>query len=342
MLRPLIIFIAFILFFSDSWSQRKYLDSISRAQYVQRFPDYFFIWPVFRQRASSFVLQSASNSSNKVTFSPNIQYHAGVGFYLFEVGFQFIAAIPPSQASITEFGESNSLDLQANIIGNHWGVEANWENYKGYYVEDSSNPIVRGQPKEQRRDIETLNTSFTGTYFFNRRRFSIRATYNFYERQLKSAGSPFLLVNYTRFTVKADSLVYSSEKFPQLGDRGDFKDLQYTTVSFAPGYGYNFVIKHWFVGSSVNLGPSLQFFNYGLKDKSLDVQPYLNWRVTMGINSERFFAGVTYSYQTQEIDYENIRFTTRNGTFRLVFGYRFREVGVLKKRASEMIKPKSR
>lgn len=315
-------------------------------KYVQRFPDYFFIWPVFRQRASSFEFQSTRTPSQKVAFSPNIRYHAGLGFYLFEVGFQFIVALPPSQTSIQEFGESESFDLQANLVGKNWGLDAFTERYKGYYIEDASLTIPKGQPKEQRKDIETVNTGVTGLFFFNKRRFSVRATYNFYERQLKSAGSPFVMASFNRFKFRADSLVYNLSENAAFGDAGDFKDLTYSTATIAPGYAYTFVVnKSWFLGTSGGVGPAFNFFDYSVGQNGnsvVDVRPFFNVRLSAGYNSERFFAGIIYSYQTVNIHFENIQFTSRNGTFRLQFGYRFREVGVLKKRATEMIKPKSR
>ena len=325
--------------------QNRYLDSLSRAQYVQRFPDYFFIWPVVKQRATSFVLQSLSDPSKKLTYSPNIKTHAGLGFYLFEVGFQFVVAIPQPPSSVEEYGKSNSLDLQANIVGKNWGVDLGTENYKGYYIEDSSNPIPSGVPKIQRRDIETWNTGLTGFFFFDRRRFSVRATYNFYERQLKKAGSFVLMGHANRFVYESDALVYDIASEAYFGSEGNFNKMNFSTLAFAPGYGYNYVIKNWFLAATAAVGPSFQTFNYGvdkINHSVFEIRPYLNWRIATGFNSERFFAGVTYSYQTLEADYANINYTNRNGSLRIAVGYRFREVGVLRKRAVEFMKPKSR
>jgi Domain of unknown function (DUF4421) len=344
MLRQIVIIVCLVFTGNSLLGQSKYFDSLARAKYIERFPDYFFIWPVLRQRASSFIIQSSKNPGDRLTFSPNITNHAGLGFYVIEIGFQFIVAIPPSQKSINEFGESNSLDLQANAIGNNWEIDAFHENYKGYFVEDSRKPIPGGQPKLQRGDIETVNSGITGAYFFNKRRFSIRATYNFYERQKKSAGSPMLLGNFTQFRLRSDSALYRSTQFTT-SDVGDFKDIDYRTISIAPGYAYNLVLRNFFIGASLNIGASFQFFNYRLgvdKDYSLAVAPYFNGRATLGFNSDRFFTGITYSFQTLQINYSNADFINRTGTFRLIFGYRFREVGFLKLRALEMIRPKSR
>lgn len=341
-----LLIIPLFLISTSLFSQKEYLDSISRAQYIERFPDYFFVWPVFRQRASSFVLQNASNTNSNLTFSPNIRFHTGLGFYLFEIGFQFIVAIPRPSSSIAEYGESNSFDIQASLVGKNWDVELFQEDYKGYYLEDSQVPIPSGIPKLQRRDIATSNRGISALFFTNKRKYSVRAIYNFYERQLRSAGSPLVSVSYNHFTLGADSLVYNQYHQKTLDTQGGFDHMQYQTIAVSGGYGYNLVLhKNWFIGSNVAVGPVLQFFEYSkLSDhkSQVDVRPYINWRITGGLNSERFFAGITYTYQSVEIDYENVHLSSRNGTFRLVFGYRFREVGILKKRASEFIKPKRR
>ena len=45
-------------------------DSV-RDKYVERFPDYFFIWPVIKQRSTSIQIEQIRNRSNSLTFKPN-------------------------------------------------------------------------------------------------------------------------------------------------------------------------------------------------------------------------------------------------------------------------------
>jgi hypothetical protein len=58
-----------------------------RAHYIQRFPDYFFIYPVLKQRSLSFELARTDKSAS-LTYKPNSTYSLGVGAYLFEVGIE--------------------------------------------------------------------------------------------------------------------------------------------------------------------------------------------------------------------------------------------------------------
>lgn len=134
-------------------------------------------------------------------------------------------AFPPSRASIDEFGESQSFDLQANLVGNNRGLDLFSEQYKGYYIEDSGSPVLRVLPKLQHRNIETVSTGISGLYFFNKRRFSVRATYNFYERQVKSARPLMAMFMVNRFRFKADSAISNLSNNCAFGDGGDFREL---------------------------------------------------------------------------------------------------------------------
>jgi len=96
------------------------LNDLARAKYVQRFPEYFFVWPVVKQRRTSFVLQSLKDARQKLTYRPNVSYYAGAGTYIFGIGFQLVAAIPQNNSTIERFGESRAVDLQANILGKNW------------------------------------------------------------------------------------------------------------------------------------------------------------------------------------------------------------------------------
>ena len=154
-----------------------------------------------------------------------------------------------------------------------------------------------------------------------------------------------MLGSYSRYILRADSVVYGSVSKDILGVEGDFKNMNYSIVALAPGYGYTYVYKNWFVGATVAVGPAINWFNYETLQSAksvIQIRPYLNWRASIGYNSERVFAGITYSSQTFDVEYENINFTSQNGSLRIAIGYRFREVGILKKRASEFLKPKSR
>jgi hypothetical protein len=339
------VLILFLLcWFQPGIAQTEDLNELARAKYVERFPEYFFVWPVLKQRSTSFVLQSTQDTHQKLTYRPNVTYHAGAGAYVFGLGIQFVLALPQSSASIEKYGKSDAVDLQANILGKNWGIDLFTQNYKGYYIEDPNQPVPPGAPFPTRTDVRTWNTGITGAYYFDKRRFSIRSTYNYFERQLKSAGSFLLSGNVNTFALRADSAVYSPAYEAKFGRNANFTKVNYTTFAAAPGYAYNFVYRSWFLGVSLAMGPGVNLLSYESGGNPLKSSVQLNLftdlRLSFGYNSERLFTGITFTQQNRNINYEGMRFTSSNEVVKFVVGYRFRQVGILKRRLADLFKPK--
>src|SRR5690606_41469579 len=59
-------------------------DSLRR-YYIKGFPDYFFLYPVLKQRSLNFELAERGGGS-VLTYRPNNTYNLGMGVYLFELG----------------------------------------------------------------------------------------------------------------------------------------------------------------------------------------------------------------------------------------------------------------
>jgi|SRR5579859_660828 len=325
-------------------SQNKELDSLSRASYVERFMNHFFIWPVLKQRNTAFSFESA-DKSQKLTFRPNVNYHAGIGVYIFGVGAQLVFALPASSASDQIYGHSSAFDVQANVLGKHWGIDVFTQNYQGYYMEDKNHPLGPNMPRLQRGDISTWNNGATGIYFFNKRRYSMRSTYNYYERQLKSAGSIIASVDANVFSLRADSAIYASSYESLIGTASGIQRLDNTTFSIAPGYAYTFVVKKsFFIGGGIAYGPSVNWLKYNAGSSPwksvVEFNTFLDLRLSTGYNAKFFFTGVSYIHQARNVGFEGATFSSSNDAIKFAIGYRFREVGILKRRAYDIFRPK--
>ncbi|MBS1508591.1 MAG: DUF4421 family protein [Bacteroidetes bacterium] len=334
-----------VLVSSVGLGQNKELDALSRANYVERFTNYFFVWPVLKQRNTSFYIQSA-DGSQRLTFKPNVSFHAGAGFYIFGVGAQIVLALPTTRSSDQLYGHSDAFDLQANILGKNWGLDFFTQNYIGYYSEDKNKPLSVSAIHPQRKDVVTWNNGVNGIYFFNKRKYSMRSTYNYYERQLRSAGSFLLSANANTFSLRGDSAIYSSSFDNAFGTGANFQRLDYSTFSAAPGYAHTFVIrKIYFIGGAFAYGPAINWVHYNLGNnpwkEDWQLNTFADLRISAGYNSERFFAGVTYSHQTRNIKYAGVLFSSSNDAIKFAVGYRFKEVGILKRRAYDIFKPKT-
>lgn len=328
--------IVFALAIGGASAQNK--DSI-RNVYIERFPDYFFVWPLIKQRTNQFEIQQESNASNKLTYKPNNSVGLGFGLYVFEVGAEITFSVPIGAERESLLGKTTATDLQLNLLGKNWGLDLFYQNYRGFYVTDPNQNILKGMPFPQRPDARTNNFGINGLYAFNKK-FSLRSAYNFSERQRKSAGSFLLTGTINFFDVALDSAVYGSKYYATLGANTAFEQLQMNTASVSPGYSHTFVYKAFFLNTSLSIGPAVHWVDYAvdLRARSaIVVNSFLDLRIGIGYNGKRFFSGVNFVGQARSAKFDGIQFINSSNTFKIVVGYRFNEVGFLKRKASDLL-----
>lgn len=307
-----------------------------RAYYIQEYPDRFFIWPVLKQRSLTFDIQDKEEKKRKIEFLPNNRFTLGAGFYLFELGFEVTFLIPLAESSKTIYGESEARDLQLNILAKKWGADVYYQKYSGFYIKDSDNPVPPGMPYPQRADLVSRNYGASGVYIFNHRKFSLRSSFTYADRQLKSKGSVLLYATINSFRVTADSALLETPVQNSLGDGSGFRALRYTTVSVAPGYSYNLVWRKFFLNGTVAIGPAHHWINYeeesGAKRYDISINSTGIARIALGYSSDRFFGGLGFSAQARIVTFEDVRVSNSTNLFKILVGYRFKEFGLLKKR----------
>ena len=311
-------------------------DSV-RAQYVQSFPDKFFLWPVLKKRQLSFEVDNQSDLNEKLSYKPNSSFNAGLGMYLFEVAVEFTFAVPIDERSTNTYGASDVRDLQANFLGKNWGVDLYSQKYSGFYVPNPNPGTSLSDAYIKRSDIELRNTGMNVVYAVNRNKFSLKAAYNYSERQLKSAGSFIISGTLNTFQLQADSSILTSDPTASPA----FRQFRYTALSVAPGYAYSLIYKSFFLNGVVSLGPAHYWLmdtgRDGAEQYDISINTCADIRLALGYNGDRIFGGMSFITQSRNIRFDDIRFNNGNYTFKLLVGYRFREVGILKKRAKDYI-----
>ncbi len=319
-------------------SAQQTVDSL-RAFYIQEFPNDFFIWPVLKHRSLSFEVSDRDDGKQSVSFRPNSTASAGFGFYIFEIGFEVTFAIPLNEQQKQIFGESKTRDLQINVLTKSWGLDLYHQKYSGFYKNDLRVGGIIDGPN--RPDIDTRNFGISGFYVFNNKKFSLRSSYNYAERQLKSKGSFIAYGTINSFKLGADSALLSATVRAGFDEGSDFEDIRCTTLSIAPGYSYNFILKKFFVNGTLTIGPAHHWVYYqqenGNEHYDVSFNATSTIRLAAGYNSDRVFGGIGYVIQSRLLTFEDIRFENASSTFKILVGYRFKEKGLLTKRAWDFI-----
>ncbi|MBL7858658.1 MAG: DUF4421 family protein [Cyclobacteriaceae bacterium] len=316
-------------------------DSV-RSQYIKSFPDHFFIWPVLKQRRLDFEMRNLDVKNERLTYKSNKPNSIGVGMYLFELGFELTFSAPINEKNLEIYGESKVRDLQFNVIGKRFGAEVYHQKYTGFYIVDAANPVPKDTPFPQRPDIESRNIGVTANYVFNHQRFSFPSAYNFAERQLKSGGSFLLFGTVSSFRTRGDSAIIGDAYASRFSSEYRAKEINATAFSIAPGYTFSLIYKNFYLNGLLALGPAHNWLSYtnenGGTGNDIQFNMYTAARLSIGYNGDHFFGGLIFLNQGKTAKFDNLQLTTSAGSFKILFGFRFKEVGILKKRAKDIPK----
>ncbi len=313
--------------------------------YIKSYKDKFFVWPVAKNRSLSFRLEDPETAGRNVEFKPNSATGLGLGVYLFDLGIEFTLPVPKPKDQEDLYGHTRSTDLQLNILSRRWGGDVVYQRYKGFYLFNTQPTVPPGYPYPQRPDIVTENLGINGVYVLNNsHRFSLRSSFTFADRQLKSSGGWLLSGSFNLFEIDGDSAIVNPFYQVLLGQTRSFTSLDYRTYAIAPGYAHNFIIrKKFFFSLLVAVGPAVNDFRYfdtnGERHSATHVNSYIDARAALGYANDKFFAGLTISSQTRNVVFDEVRFGSVTTTGRILFGWRFTEWGFLKKSVWDLLPP---
>lgn len=168
-----------------------------------------------------------------------------------------------------------SVDL-SNIIGNkpsnHKKLEFNFNcarfNIEGHYWENTGDTYIRTFGNYN--DGRLIKKNFSGTkqktigingyFFFNNRKFSMGAAYNFSKYQKKSAGSAIIGFAYTNTDINMNLHLIPEELKPYLNKPPENYRFHYNSYCLMSGYSFNWVLNpHFFFNISAFPGVGYTF-----------------------------------------------------------------------------------
>lgn len=317
-----------------------------RLRHIKKYPDKLFIWPVLKRRTLAFIVDSDQAVEKSLTFRPNNTYSFGVGAYIFDVAAELSLSIPLDEKTRGLYGSSESSDLSAGLAGSNWSVDVFRQRYAGFYLSNPTKAPPQNEPFPLRPDIRLRNFGSTGVYVFNRNKFSLWSAYSFSERQLKSRGSALIAWTINSVHLMADSVVLSPSYQVRLNTQTNFKELRYATFGLAPGYSYNLVWRKLFLNATLAAGPAHHWVYYvgsdGVPHYDIAINTFVDARIALGYNSDRWFGGITSTIQARAVKFEEISLDTQSQSFRVVVGYRINEKGFLKHSWKDFIPEKVR
>ncbi len=283
-------------------------------------------------KSSSFEFSDPSKD-NVIRYQPNTNFNLGLGFNYKWMGIGGALNFGFINNDDDKYGETKSLDLQADLFPKGWLINANFQYYQGYYWSnpDDFEDQFTIDPNLIRSDITTLSLGITGVYAINRRKFSYKAPFAYTEKQKKSAGSILVggtMAAYGIFSSDSTSLLPETINADYPGTR-KITTLSSGLIGLIGGYSYTVVIhKNWYINGTLLLGINHQNVETRTIDDEIDhiskSSASASLRASLGYDNQKSYFGMSL-YSTSFLLNTNTEmdFFYDFSRFRIVYGRRF-------------------
>jgi hypothetical protein len=336
----------FINFLKQALSDSLAQDTIGQrpkkfdTRYLRDYSAYIFPTVYLASFTQGVTFNTNGQPFRTVDYQPSQPVRIGGSLFYKWLGLAFSLPLAMDPDQERRLGKTKSLDFQFNFYFRRWGLDAYYQDYRNFYINNSGGifPNYNTDVQVQRTDIKTFNMGANAFYVFNHKKFSYQAAFNQAERQLKSAGSFIMMGSFTRFQINADSAMV-----PLLNPATSNRDLFITRGLFAAsgisvGYAHTFVIKKKaFFSLTLLPGIALGYMDFtnafGEKLTSVRGHFRFNTRAALGFNGDRYYYGITFFSDINNIYFNeaaSLNFTTANAF--LFFGRRLSAEMILLKR----------
>jgi hypothetical protein len=300
--------------------------------YIESYHEKLVIGFSVPKKNVNFSLSDVQNDKElmyQVNTKASLGFKASYKWLGISVGF----GIPQTHTKIEKYGKTEGLDLQLNTYLRKFVIDAYFQYYKGFYLENMdkyfSNFDNQNQNYYQRPDLTYSNVGLSVRYVKNNKKFSYKASYDYNEIQKRRAGS-LIIGGYAFLSgAQADSLVVPSFATEEFSEKGQFSNIAALNVGFSIGYTYTFVYRRFFLTLGFVPGIGLQTYtSYNQEGKEVDQKNGLGintvGRASLGYNKNRFYAALSGVSGSNNLFNENkTAINFGYGNIRFTVGYRF-------------------
>ncbi len=308
--------------------------NLSEPVYKVSYADQLGIYLYGISKYSNFELREAGQPNDSIIkYSPNSNFNLGAGFSYKWMGFSLAFNLGFINNDHTLKGKTSSVDLQLDIFTRRLLMNANLQAYKGFYWKNPEVFYPEWNTQDSlllRPDITTFSFGFNGIYVFKHNKFSIRAPYQFTERQLKSCGSWLAGWRFSVYSMAADSSIVPQPLYDFYPEFSKLGSLGSISMGGSFGYTHTFVWgKYFFVNGLLLIGLNLQSLAvYDLEDEPLGSASALSsnatFRFSLGVNKPGSYYGLSFFSDSFLLKNPNeTELSYSYGKFRIYYGLRF-------------------
>jgi len=310
------------------------------SDFIKDYPEKVYLSPYYLYKHPVIRLKPDGRTKDwQAKYFPNTANSFGLQFRYKSISFGIGLSNTISQTKIDRFGESKAIDVNVKIAQPSQLIEVYFKRYQGLTDLNSPNypfDTIYNYRYYNRSDATFWYSKANYIYIVNKEEFSYRATFNFMERQVKSAGSILFIANITFNCLKGDTAILATPIRQAYQPMENLKSFATLDSGIGAGYGYTRVFGNFFVSGAGFLGIDYQNNRFQSSDTpekwetKASAVPLLDLRTTLGFNNDKLFAGIVYN-----ADFNFINFDKVNGFFNynlviVRFGIRFAAPKLLK------------
>lgn len=264
-------------------------------------------------------------STNGVFGNTNEMVGFGLTYKFIDVDIAF--SLPQSVILETGIQNLQQFRLSGSFSSRQWTIRGYWLQSTGLVAADPSGQFISGP------SVDMLSLGIPFTYYFNHRRYSIRAAAFQSEIQRQSASSFLARIEpfYRRLGV-GTPIVPSSLDVPEVyGEQTGLKYAYAPGVVVMPGYGYNLTTDggRWFISTMIFAGGGLAVNVYkGNTGEHTSVST--QWKgsalLNAGYNGRRIYAAFRSTYDIDYFLLDPSYFFTSDLKLGITVGYRFNTI----------------
>ncbi|MFI5204652.1 MAG: DUF4421 family protein [Flavobacteriales bacterium] len=308
--------------------------------YVQSYNDRIVVGLFQSYRELQYNLQETmvgdtSYPSNAVFVAPS-RHATGISFSYDKISVSLAATTPATELEKKRFGATNFFSLGLSITSGKHRIESFYRKISGFYDKNTElRSDAKWSPTDsiyfQRPNMTTWVVKVRGFRFFNQKKFSYGSAYVNNYRQIKSAGSFFLMGDLYYNEIRTSDFYLHRKLTPMWKQYGDLNFMNFYGASAGFGYSFNLVLwRTLYVNLLADLGMNLQHrefktlghtvgksdWKFGLAQSDL--------RGAMGINGRSFFWSVSIQYDNTVYKWADFKLNSLQVSTFANIGYRFK------------------
>ena len=272
------------------------------------------------------------NDKSGINYIANANNVAGISLDYDILGFAFGYRSIPGGNERT--GSTDYLDVGFNVNTRGLRFENSFKRYTGFYDKNSANYIVPFDSATHYFQTPNLNLQIIKTkliYTFNKRKFTLSASYANVKRQVRSKGSWIIIANFYALNMYSLNSFIPPLLQPSYGPVWDGLNRM-NVYAYSAGFGGSYtlvVFKRFYLNMLGSFGPETQYRHFYVTPENVHYKYWKTWlasdfRVAFGYNGKKFFARLSGIYDITSYDSNDMKFgmTFYSGSFDL--GYRFK------------------